>query len=107
MIVLVLNLPFKALLRKNAFWAAALFTTLQVTAALGLQGVAVGDHSEVFAGFLRLNFWVDNLTNVMLLCGGLVGLVVVLVERYLSRHPVPPETVRIRDARAHSRDPLA
>jgi proton-translocating NADH-quinone oxidoreductase chain N len=85
LIVLVLNLPFKALMKKNAFWAAMLFTTLQVTAALALQGVAVGDHSETFAGFLRLNFWVDNLTNVMLLCGGLVGLVVVLVERYLSR----------------------
>jgi len=84
-IVLVLNLPFKVMTRKVAFWACALFSALQVSAVLALQGVFWGNHSEIFAGFLRFNFWIDNLTSIMLICGGLVVFIVALVEKYLSR----------------------
>jgi multicomponent Na+:H+ antiporter subunit D len=84
-IVLLLNLPLKAVMKKAAFWACALFSALQVSAVISFQGAFQGNHSELFAGFLRFNFWIDNLTSVMLLCGGIVVFVVALVERYLVR----------------------
>ena len=83
--VLVLNLPFKSLMKRAAFWACALLSALQVSAVVALHGIFLGNHSELFAGFLRFNFLIDNLTTIMLLCGGIVVFIVALVEKYLAR----------------------
>lgn len=81
--VIALNLPFRILMRRLAFWLAALLSILQVilviTRPLRFWSVPAGALSSLFS----FNLFVDNFSLVLLLCIGIVFFVSLVVGRYM------------------------
>ncbi len=78
--VITLNLPFRKLMKKTAFWFAAVLFIFQI--------VLVSSHRTSFWGtglvqgsFFNVNFYVDHLTLIMLFSISIVSLASLLVAR--------------------------
>jgi proton-translocating NADH-quinone oxidoreductase chain N len=69
--IMVLNLPFKGLMRKLAFVVGALLAVGQIVLVI-LLAVGFCGESDVWARFFTLGLYCDNLTLVLLLSIGIV-----------------------------------
>ncbi|MFC1501480.1 proton-conducting transporter membrane subunit [Elusimicrobiota bacterium] len=82
--IIILNLPFKSLLKKIAFYAASLLMLGQIY--LAIFGAECWTRKCVITeNLFSLNFSVDNLTQVMLLLIGIVALATLLVGNSLIK----------------------
>ncbi|MCM8790250.1 MAG: NADH-quinone oxidoreductase subunit L [Candidatus Omnitrophica bacterium] len=79
--IVILNLPFGKAMRNAAFWFALAVFIVQIVLAITHQPIFWGNEIEQMDAFFRVNFSVDQLSFVMLLCIGLVSLTSLLVMR--------------------------
>ncbi|MBN2452903.1 MAG: NADH-quinone oxidoreductase subunit L [Candidatus Omnitrophica bacterium] len=90
--LVALNLPNKDIMRKLAFWfALGLFIT-QILLAIQHHPVFWNYQLEKMDSFFRVNFSVDHLSFIMLLCIGIVSTASLLV----ARHTIHDEKERFK-----------
>lgn len=83
--VVVLNLPFHAVLRRAAFWFGMLTCLFQAGLVVLAPGYIRGGSLASLSNLLRFIPAVDNLTLVMLLAIAVVGFSALMVARYSIR----------------------
>lgn len=83
--VVILNLPFKAFMRKIAFWLSALILVTQALSVVFPQASSFSNSFNIFGSFLEFNFTIDGLSKVMLFCIAVVLFTALLVEDYIIR----------------------
>lgn len=83
--VIILNLPFRALMRRAAFWLCVFIASVQVCAVVFPAVCLWMGKLDILGYILKINFTLDNLSRVMLLCIGMVTFTAVFVERQMSR----------------------
>ncbi|MBF0522943.1 MAG: NADH-quinone oxidoreductase subunit L [Candidatus Omnitrophica bacterium] len=83
--VIVLNLPFRTLMKKSAFWVCIALSLIQIFAVLFSPTGSLGNLTEMFFSFLRVDLWIDNLSRIMLLCIGIVLFTAAWVQKELSK----------------------
>ena len=79
--IIFLNLPLGAITRKPAFLLAGAFLLFQITLALLHPFVNWSNFNDPFGAFLVFRLMVDNLSIVLILAIGIVGLVTTIVAR--------------------------
>ena len=79
--IIALNLPFKSLMRRNAFKLAGGLSLFQIFVAIAPLAAFWNFSSDPLARFFAFGFMVDNLARVALLSIGIVLLISVLVGR--------------------------
>lgn len=82
--VMVLNLPFRALMRKAAFGLTLFIIALQICSVV-LPAIYPWSTLDAFGLFLKLNFAVDNLSRVLLMCIAIVSFAALFVQRYIVK----------------------
>ena len=80
--IIILNLPFGNLMRKAAFWFAFALCMIQIALAITHYPLFWGNELEKMDFFFRINFSLDHLSFVMLLCIGIVTLASLLITRH-------------------------
>jgi multicomponent Na+:H+ antiporter subunit D len=83
--VVVLNLPFHAVLRRAAFWFGISLCLFQAALVVLAPGFIRGGSLASLSNLLRFVPAVDNLTLVMLLAIAVVGFSALMVARYSIR----------------------
>ncbi len=86
-ILLVINLPSKALMQRLIFWVGCLFCLFQIASVIFMQQSFWQTNILVLSRYLRFDLAMDNLSRLMLLCIGLTVLVSFMVGRYLISEP--------------------
>ena len=81
--IIILNLPLKDLMRKIAFFVAALLFLIQIAMVVFHPTALLSTITNALSPYFVLNFSVDRLSLVMLLTIGLVELVALIVGNYL------------------------
>ncbi|MCX5716539.1 MAG: proton-conducting transporter membrane subunit [Candidatus Omnitrophica bacterium] len=85
--LIAVNLPVKGA-RRLAFWLTASLFVLQILAVLLHPSVFWGMKEDLFANFFAINFSVNNLSLVIFLTIGIVGLVSLIIGKYtLANRP--------------------
>ncbi len=82
--VIILNLPFRALMRKVCFWLCLSIISAQIYAAVFTANYPWAS-LDIFGSFLKFNFEVDNLSRVLLLCIGIVSFTALFVQTYIVK----------------------
>lgn len=78
LIVIILNLPFRRMMKKIAFWCGLSLSLAQISLVLSRPQIP-------HASFMKLNLSVDIISVVALLCIGIVIFVTTLAARYLIK----------------------
>jgi len=81
--VILLNLPFRDLMKRAAFGLALALFVSQIGLVILAPADAWGRSLGVFGTFLKFDLTVDNLSSVMLLCIGIVLSISLLVSHSL------------------------
>lgn len=81
--VIILNLPFRDLMKKTAFWLALALFISQICLIIFAPADVWSQNLGVFGTFLKFNLTVDTLASVMLLCIGIVLFISLLVGNSL------------------------
>ena len=81
--VIILNLPFKTLMKRLAFWFCLLLTLAQIFLVIFADKGFWLKNIGIIGTFFNFNLAVDNLTLLMLLCIGIVLFITLLVSRHL------------------------
>ncbi|MDD5432758.1 MAG: proton-conducting transporter membrane subunit [Candidatus Omnitrophica bacterium] len=81
--IIILNLPFKSILRKLAFLFGVSLCLFQIAFVFFPALRFSSAQFELLSSFLKFNLLVDNLTLVMLLCIGIVSFVSLLAAKRL------------------------
>ncbi len=79
--IVILNLPFGNVMRRLAFWFAFSIFTTQIILAMTHQPIFWGNELEQMDAFFHVNFSIDHLSFIMLLCIGIVSIASLLVTR--------------------------
>ncbi|MCK9604090.1 MAG: NADH-quinone oxidoreductase subunit L [Candidatus Omnitrophica bacterium] len=79
--VIVLNLPFRALMKKCAFWLCLSIVLFQICLILFPQICCFSDKLDALGSFFKFDFAVDSLSRVMLFCIGIVLFTALFVQR--------------------------
>ena len=79
--IVILNLPFKALMRKLAFWFALCLFMMQVFLAINHNHLLFQSEAGQIDSFLKVSFYLDHLSFIVLLCIGIVSTVSLLVAQ--------------------------
>lgn len=77
--VIILNLPFKKIMRKAIFWLGVALCLAQIQSAIFLY---LNIPSIDLGSFFKLDLFADNLSTVLLVCIGLVLFITFLMTRY-------------------------
>ncbi|MFA4888604.1 MAG: proton-conducting transporter membrane subunit [Candidatus Omnitrophota bacterium] len=85
--LIILNLPFRALMRRLSFGLFQCLALAQIILVLSPSVFLSGSSSFGVDRFFKFNLINDNLTRLMLLCIGMVLLVTVFVCRYTIKGP--------------------
>jgi multicomponent Na+:H+ antiporter subunit D len=80
--IIILNLPFASLMRKAAFWFALAICLIQIALAITHYPLFWGNELQTMDSFFKIDFSLDHLSFVMLLCIGIVSLASLLVARH-------------------------
>lgn len=80
--LIILNLPFRDVMKRLAFWFAFALFSLQIFMALFDRSGFWSSQFETMDSFFNVPFSVDHLTFLMLLSIGIVSLSSLLVSRY-------------------------
>ena len=80
--LIILNLPFRDIMKRCAFWFAFTLFCLQIFMALFNRAGLWSSQFEMMDSFFNVPFSVDYLTFLMLLSIGIVSLSSLLVSRY-------------------------
>jgi multicomponent Na+:H+ antiporter subunit D len=80
--VIILNLPFRKLMKKTAFWFAAALFIVHI-ALVSFHHMGSWGTGLLQGSFFNVNFYVDQLTFIMLLSISIVSLASLLVARAL------------------------
>jgi len=83
--VIILNLPFRAIMRKAAFWLCLLILSAQICLALFPAALSRLCGINALGSFLQFDFTADSLTRLLLLCIGIVLFAVLFVQRYIAK----------------------
>ncbi len=83
--IIILNLPFKSLARRAAFWVVFALCLIQIFLVFFPESNFWCKNFKFFDTFFKFNLLADSLTMVMLLSIGIVILVTLLVARQLIR----------------------
>ncbi len=80
--VIILNLPFRGVMKKSAFWFAAALFLIQIILAIFHHPALWGNSLETFDSFFKVNFSTDHLSFIVLLAIGIVSLTSLIVAKY-------------------------
>ena len=83
--VIFLNLPSKTVRLKLAFWVSLFIVVFQIFFVIVPMPAAWGHKLDSLGTFLKMNFVVDCLTQVLLLCIGLISFVTLFVQREMAQ----------------------
>jgi multicomponent Na+:H+ antiporter subunit D len=83
--VIFLNLPSKTVRYKLAFWLSLFIVVVQLFFVIVPMSVAWSRILDSLGTFLKMNFSVDSLSQVLLFCIGLVALVTLFVQREMAQ----------------------
>jgi len=81
--VIILNLPFRGLMKRAAFWLALILFISQIGLAIFTPVDFWNYRWGLFGNVFRLHLMVDALASVMLLCIGIVLSISLLVSNFL------------------------
>ena len=70
--IIILNLPFGNLMRRLAFWFALAICIIQIALAVTHYPLFWGSELQKLDSFFKIDFSLDHLSFVMLLCIGIV-----------------------------------
>lgn len=90
--VIILNLPIGGIMRRAAFWFAVVLCCVQIALAITHYPIFWGNELERLDSFFRIDFSLDHLSFIMLLCIGIVSLASLLV----ARHTISDEKERFK-----------
>ncbi len=79
--IVILNLPFKDIMRRSAFWFALILFAVQISLAVSRQPVSWHSGFNYIDSFFKIDFSLDQLSLIMLLCIGIVSITTLLVAR--------------------------
>ncbi len=80
--LLILNIPFKDITKKDAFWAVLALSALQAGISLFPNASFWDSASDVIGNFFKLNLAIDSLSIVLLFCIGTVTFITALVAKH-------------------------
>ncbi len=80
--VLVLNLPFKDIMKKAAFWLALSLFTIQICITIVPVFNFFQSRADVFGSFLKFNLMADGLSLVLLFCIAIILFTTLLIGAY-------------------------
>jgi len=82
---MVLNLPFRGLMRRLAFWLGFLLSVMQIGMVLSPEFFSWAVRLDIFDRFMKFNFAVDGLSLILLLSIGIISLVAILMGKYMIK----------------------
>ena len=80
--VMILNLPFRSVMKRLAFWFAAVLFLVQMIVAVFHHSTIWGSSMTTFDPFFKVDFLTDSLSFIVLLAIGVVSLTSLIVARY-------------------------
>ncbi len=83
--IIILNLPFKNLMKGIALWVGLLLSFAEVMYAIFPSAFSQYSSLRQLNNLFSFNLAVDNLTRVMLLCIGIVLFITLLMAKYLMK----------------------
>lgn len=90
--IVILNLPLKDLMRRFAFWFALILFITQILLAINHHPIFWHNELHQIDSFFKVDFSLDNLSFIMLLCIGIVSISALLV----ARHTIHDEKERFK-----------
>ena len=83
--VFILNLPFRAVMKKAAFWLCVAVLAVQLCLVISSLRCPFSTSRDLFGSFLRFDFSVDTLSRILLFCISVVVFVALCVQTYIIR----------------------
>lgn len=90
--IVILNLPFKHVMKRFAFWFALILFVMQILLAISHHPIFWRSEFNHMDTFFKADFSLDQLSFIMLLCIGIVSISALLV----ARHTIHDEKERFK-----------